>query len=47
MGQSGVVSTIEKNKTYWGTPAVEVISKKREMVWVKRIPEMWAMLKGK
>jgi len=47
MGQSGVVSTIAKNKTYWGTPAVEVISKKREMVWVKRIPEMWALLKAK
>jgi UDP-3-O-[3-hydroxymyristoyl] glucosamine N-acyltransferase len=47
MGQSGVVSTIEGNKTYWGTPAIEVVSKKREMVWIKRIPEMWSMLKGK
>lgn len=41
MGQSGVVSSIEGNQVYWGTPAVNVIEKKREVVWIKRIPEMW------
>jgi len=41
MGQSGVVSSIEGNKTYWGTPAVSMQEKKREVVWIKRIPEMW------
>ncbi len=41
MGQSGVVSSIEGNQVYWGTPAVNVIDKKREVVWIKRIPEMW------
>ncbi len=41
MGQSGVVSSIEGNQVYWGTPAVNVIEKKREVVWIKRIPELW------
>ncbi len=41
MGQSGVVSSIAGNKTYWGTPAVSMQEKKREVVWIKRIPEMW------
>ena len=41
MGQSGVVSSIQGNKTYWGTPAVSIAEKKREVVWIKRIPELW------
>ncbi len=45
MGQSGVVSSIEGNKTYWGTPAVSMQEKKREVVWIKRIPEMWKKIR--
>ena len=41
MGQSGVVGNIEGNAVYWGTPAINFGDKKREMVWVKRIPELW------
>lgn len=41
MGQSGVVGSIDGNKVYWGTPAIDVIEKKKETVWVKRIPEIW------
>jgi UDP-3-O-[3-hydroxymyristoyl] glucosamine N-acyltransferase len=45
MGQGGVISSIEGNKIYWGTPAEDQMSKKREMIWVKRIPEIWNSLK--
>jgi UDP-3-O-[3-hydroxymyristoyl] glucosamine N-acyltransferase len=46
MGQSGVVSDIEGGKVYWGTPAIDVVSKKRELVWINRIPELWAKIKN-
>jgi UDP-3-O-[3-hydroxymyristoyl] glucosamine N-acyltransferase len=45
-GQSGVVSSIEGKKTYWGTPAIDFSEKKRELVWVKRIPSLWEKVKG-
>lgn len=45
-GQSGVVSTIEGNKKYWGTPAVDYSTKIREVAWVKRIPEIWKKITG-
>ncbi len=41
MGQAAVVSSIEGGKTYFGTPAQEAINKKRELVWIKRIPLLW------
>lgn len=44
MGQSGVVGNLSGNKVYWGTPAIDIIEKKKETVWVKRIPEMWKKL---
>lgn len=47
MGQSGVVSGLQGGKVYWGTPAEEVIAKKRELVWIKRIPEIWQKLNTK
>lgn len=46
MAQSGVPSSIEGNKTYWGTPVEDVLAKKRELIWIKRIPEMWEKLKN-
>jgi UDP-3-O-[3-hydroxymyristoyl] glucosamine N-acyltransferase len=46
MGQSGVVSSIEGDKVYWGTPAIDFSNKKREMVWLKRIPELWKKVMG-
>jgi len=46
MGQSGVVSNIEGNKVYWGTPAIDVHQKKREVLWAKRIPELWKKVMG-
>lgn len=45
MGQAGVTSSIEGNKTYWGTPIQEFMSKRKELVMLKRLPEMWKKLK--
>jgi UDP-3-O-[3-hydroxymyristoyl] glucosamine N-acyltransferase len=45
LAQSGVPSSIEGNKTYFGTPTEEASVKRRELVWVKRIPEMWDKLR--
>lgn len=44
MAQSGVASSLEGGKVYFGYPVDEAITRKREMVWIKRIPEMWEML---
>jgi len=43
--QSGVPSSLESNKTYFGYPAIDASEKKKEFVWIKRIPEMWEKLK--
>jgi UDP-3-O-[3-hydroxymyristoyl] glucosamine N-acyltransferase len=38
---------LEGNKTYWGTPAQEAGVAKRELVWIKRIPQLWEkVMKG-
>jgi len=41
LGRGGVTSTIAGNKTYWGTPVQEAGMARRELVWIKRIPELW------
>ncbi|HMO61989.1 MAG TPA: UDP-3-O-(3-hydroxymyristoyl)glucosamine N-acyltransferase [Ferruginibacter sp.] len=46
LAQSGVPASIEGNKTYLGSPAQQASAAKREMVWIKRIPELWAKMKG-
>ena len=43
--QSGVPASLKGGKTYFGSPAEEASVKKREFVWIKRIPEMWEKLK--
>ncbi len=47
LAQSGVGGTIEPNKIYFGSPAEEASIKKRELVWVKRIPELWQKVKDR
>lgn len=47
LGQSGVVGNLEGNKTYFGLPAEEANIKRRELVWVKRIPQLWEKVMGK
>jgi len=46
MAQSGVPSSLEGGKVYFGSPAEDAIVKKRELVWVKRIPEIWERIKS-
>lgn len=47
LAQSGVPSSLEGNKVYFGTPAEDAREKRREIVWIKRIPEMWKKLMEK
>lgn len=44
LAQSGVPSSLEGGKTYFGSPAQDAKQTMRELVWVKRIPEIWAKL---
>lgn len=41
LAQSGVPSSLEAGKVYFGYPAEEAALKRREIVWIKRIPEIW------
>ena len=41
LGHSGVTGSLAGNKVYMGFPAEDAGSKKREIVWIKRIPELW------
>ncbi len=47
LGQSGVGSTLEGDKIYFGSPVQEASIKQRELVWVKRIPELWKKVMDK
>ena len=46
LAQSGVGGDIEPGKVYFGSPAEDASIKKRELVWIKRIPEIWKKLNG-
>jgi UDP-3-O-[3-hydroxymyristoyl] glucosamine N-acyltransferase len=39
--QSGVAASIEGGKKYFGSPVEDALSKKKEFIWIKRIPELW------
>lgn len=39
--QSGIPHSLEGGKTYFGSPAEESKQKMKELVWIKRIPELW------
>jgi UDP-3-O-[3-hydroxymyristoyl] glucosamine N-acyltransferase len=42
--QSGVPATLEGGKKYFGSPVQEASVKMKELVWIKRIPELWEKL---
>jgi UDP-3-O-[3-hydroxymyristoyl] glucosamine N-acyltransferase len=42
--QSGVPASLEGGKKYFGSPAEDAMVKKKELVWIKRIPAMWDKL---
>ncbi|MDR3679887.1 MAG: UDP-3-O-(3-hydroxymyristoyl)glucosamine N-acyltransferase [Flavipsychrobacter sp.] len=42
LAQSGVGESLEGGgKTYFGSPSMDAREKMKELVWVKRIPELW------
>jgi UDP-3-O-[3-hydroxymyristoyl] glucosamine N-acyltransferase len=47
LARTGVGGDLKGNKTYWGAPAQEASIAKRELIWVKRIPELWEKVMGK
>jgi len=47
LAQSGVAASIAGEKTYLGSPAEDASVKRRELVWIKRIPELWEKIMGK
>jgi UDP-3-O-[3-hydroxymyristoyl] glucosamine N-acyltransferase len=46
LAQSGVPGDLEGGEIYFGTPADNANFKKRELVWIKRIPEIWEKIKS-
>ena len=46
LAQSGVGINLEAGKVYFGSPTEDAGSKKKELVWVKRIPEIWERIKS-
>ena len=45
--QSGVPASLHGGKKYFGSPAEDASTKKKEIVWIKRIPELWEkVMKG-
>lgn len=44
--QSGVPASLEGGKTYFGSPAIDAKEKMKELVWLKRIPEIWEKIKN-
>jgi len=45
--QSGVPASLEGGKAYFGSPAVDAKEKMKELIWIKRIPELWNKIIGK
>jgi UDP-3-O-[3-hydroxymyristoyl] glucosamine N-acyltransferase len=44
--RTGVSNDLPGGKTYWGAPAQEAGIARRELVWIKRIPELWKKVMG-
>ncbi|MBC7826470.1 MAG: UDP-3-O-(3-hydroxymyristoyl)glucosamine N-acyltransferase [Chitinophagaceae bacterium] len=44
--QSGVPASLKGDKIYFGSPVEEAKDKMKELVWVKRIPELWKKVMG-
>jgi UDP-3-O-[3-hydroxymyristoyl] glucosamine N-acyltransferase len=45
--QSGVGKDTEGGKVYFGSPIEDAKEKMKELVWIKRIPEIWEKVMGK
>jgi len=45
LAQSGVPGDLEAGKVYFGSPTEEARNHKKEIAWIKRIPEIWEKVK--
>lgn len=45
--QSGVPASLEGGKAYFGSPAIDAKEKMKELIWIKRIPDLWNKLMNK
>ena len=45
--QSGVKDTIAGGKVYFGSPVEDAREKMKELVWIKRIPQLWEKVMGR
>ena len=45
--QSGVKDSIPGGKVYFGSPVEDAREKMKELVWIKRIPQLWDKVMGK
>jgi UDP-3-O-[3-hydroxymyristoyl] glucosamine N-acyltransferase len=45
--QSGVKDSIPGKKVYFGSPVEDAREKMKELVWIKRIPELWEKVMGR
>ena len=46
LAQSGLGEDVEDSKVYFGTPAGPALEKQKELIWIKRIPEIWEKVKN-
>jgi UDP-3-O-[3-hydroxymyristoyl] glucosamine N-acyltransferase len=46
LGRTGVGKDLPGNITYFGAPAQEARAAQRELIWIKRIPELWEKVKN-
>ncbi len=44
LAQSGVPSSVDGGKVYFGSPVEEAKTKMKELAWIKRLPEIWQKL---
>jgi UDP-3-O-[3-hydroxymyristoyl] glucosamine N-acyltransferase len=44
LAQSGLGENVDAGKVYFGTPAGPALQKQKELIWIKRIPEIWKKL---
>ena len=41
LAKGGVASSVAGNKVYFGVPVSDAREKQKELVWIKRIPQLW------
>ncbi len=46
LAQSGVGENIEDDKVYFGSPAMPALERQKQLIWLKRIPEIWEKVKN-